>query len=346
MPVVLQDSTLAGNTAIGHAGDASGDTSGRQLDGFVVTFDRPVDPSGPAFDAQGRLLIGTDGGIWSGGEAPRIAAGTPLASVTDLVIDPFNPHSGDPGNWEVVVKVLNAETGSSGDGSVRAIPPAAEHPERESNLVYSGESGGMNESASQTGHFTQMVWADTHSSSGQLNPPWGLDRIDQRASDDGTGKVSVHDIAISKPCDAAGGASGDSFAFEPKESREPPGELPHVLIDDPAGDDDRRANTDGGTGDRNAAWIPDDWSGQAAESYGQQNKLQELRARAVADIDQFGPSRPEDGFVADSDAGTVPARQAILKMFSADYAGTGVADDSVHLPGTSDALAPTAFFLV
>ena len=41
MPVVLQDSTLAGNTVIGHAGDASGDTSGRQLDGFVVTFDRP-----------------------------------------------------------------------------------------------------------------------------------------------------------------------------------------------------------------------------------------------------------------------------------------------------------------
>jgi hypothetical protein len=299
MPVVLQDSTVTGNTATGQdsnllnftkvmlktdsarrgdadddlvsqtserdAGDASGG-SGRQLDSFVVTFDRPVDPSGGEFDTQGRLLIGTDGGIWSGAgddlliagrttfdfrggitvavgdmEASSIAAGTPLASVTDLIIDPFNPdrsavhdvsltgHSDGADNWEMVVKVLNAETGSPGDGSVRPIPPAVQQPEHESGLVWSGESGGMN---------------------------------------------------------------GDP----------------------------------------------------AAESYGQQNKLQELRARAVADIDQ--PSGPEDRFVVDSDAGTVSARQAMLKMFSADYAGTGVADDSVHLPGTSDALAPTAFFLV
>jgi prepilin-type processing-associated H-X9-DG protein len=73
--------------------DASGDTSVRQLDGFVVTFDRPVDPATPVddpagiddliidaviseaataqtgFDAQGRLLVGTDGGIWRGFDA-------------------------------------------------------------------------------------------------------------------------------------------------------------------------------------------------------------------------------------------------------------------------------------
>ncbi len=267
---------LVSQTSERDAGGASGGTSGRQLDRFVVTFDRPVDPSGPEFDAQGRLLIGTDGGRWSGGdddlliggrtafdfrggitvagdmEASRIAAGTPLASVTDLIIDPFNPHSSavhdiaiarqsDGGdNWEMVVKVLDAEAGSPGDGSVRAIPPAVQQSEYESGLVWSGESGGMNgdpdgavmpwdnvknakpsagasggdESASQTtgtvggGHFTQIMWADTHSSIGHVNPPsWGLDRIDQRAADAATGKVSVHDISISKQCDDAGGVN-------------------------------------------------------------------------------------------------------------------------------------------
>ena len=85
----------------------SADTSGRQLDSFVVTFDRPVDPSSGGdgrdlliggdglepsngdgavdaadyivwrtndaadanaltFDTQGRLLIGTESGIWNG----------------------------------------------------------------------------------------------------------------------------------------------------------------------------------------------------------------------------------------------------------------------------------------
>jgi len=43
-----------------------------------------------------------------------------------------------------------------------------------------------------------------------------------------------------------GGASGDRFAFAPQESREPPGELPLVIIDDPA-DDPQRANTVGPT---------------------------------------------------------------------------------------------------
>ena len=183
-------------------------------------------------------------------EAPRIAAGTQLASVTDLIIDPFNPdrsavhdvsitgHSDGGDNWEMVVKVLNAETGSPGDGSVRSIPPAVQQPEHESGLVWSGELGGINgdpdggwpvmlwdnvknakpsasggdESASQTGtvggHFTQIMCADTHSSIDQVNPPsWGLDRIDQRAADAGTGKVSVHDISISKQCDDAGGVN-------------------------------------------------------------------------------------------------------------------------------------------
>jgi len=54
--------------------------------------------------------------------------------------------------------------------------------ERESNLTYSGESGGLNESFSE--HDTQMIWAATRSADTQSNPPsWGLDGIDQRASD-------------------------------------------------------------------------------------------------------------------------------------------------------------------
>lgn len=107
-------------------------------------------PSESQIDAQGRLLAGTDGGIWSGAgddlliggrttfdfdtdgndfllwrqtgtldtsaqtfdgqfrggvtvavgdmEGSKIAAGTQLASVTDLVIDPFNS---DAGYWEM-----------------------------------------------------------------------------------------------------------------------------------------------------------------------------------------------------------------------------------------------------
>jgi hypothetical protein len=74
-----------------------------------------------------------------------------------------------------------------GDGSVRTIPPATDHgvTEYESGLVYSGESGGMNEA--QTGHFTQMVWAETRDATVQTTNlySWGLDRIDQR--DDAAG---------------------------------------------------------------------------------------------------------------------------------------------------------------
>ena len=55
------DDDVVSQTSERDAGDASGGTSGRQLDSFVVTFDRPVDPSGPEFDAQGRLLTGRTG---------------------------------------------------------------------------------------------------------------------------------------------------------------------------------------------------------------------------------------------------------------------------------------------
>ncbi|HKS62019.1 MAG TPA: hypothetical protein VJT13_10000 [Xanthobacteraceae bacterium] len=267
MPLVLRNSTLAGNTAAGEqsnlmnftkvmlrsdsaAGDSfafqtrEGDAGGesaeeRQLDGFVVTFDRP---SEPGFDTQGRLLIGTEGGIWGGAgddvliggrttfdgdtdgndfvlwrksgslntdvqpfgaqfrggitvavgdlEASGMVAGTQRASVTDLVIDPFNRDSGGE-NLEVLIKVLNAATGTFGDGSVRSIPPAVQQSEYESGLIYSGESGGMNgDTAGGTvGHFTQVIWADTRYDTGQANPPWGLDRIDQRGLPAGQGSV-------------------------------------------------------------------------------------------------------------------------------------------------------------
>ena len=109
---------------------------------------------------------------------------------------------------------------ATSDGSVRTIPPATDAAgvtEHESGLVYSGESGGMG--ASPTGHYTQMVWADSDASAPLVRQTmlkmfaadyvgggesfvdagaadaaaaggfgtWGLDRIDQRppAPDDG-----------------------------------------------------------------------------------------------------------------------------------------------------------------
>ena len=49
------------------------------------------------------------------------------------------------------------------------------------------------------------------------------------------------------------GASADSFVFEPQESREPPGELPVIVADDPGDDDARRLDNDGATGDSGAS---------------------------------------------------------------------------------------------
>jgi hypothetical protein len=61
---------------------------------------------------------------------------------------------------------------------------------------------------SPTGHDTQMIWADTRTSVDQPNQPsWGLDRIDESPSGGGTGKVSVHDISVTKQCDDAGGVN-------------------------------------------------------------------------------------------------------------------------------------------
>ena len=61
---------------------------------------------------------------------------------------------------------------------------------------------------SPTGHYTQMIWADTRTSVDQPNQPsWGLDRIDESPSGGGTGKVSVHDISVTKQCDDAGGVN-------------------------------------------------------------------------------------------------------------------------------------------
>jgi hypothetical protein len=63
-----------------------------------------------------------------------------------------------------------------------------------------------------------------------------------------------------------------------------------------------------------------------------------------------GPSGPEDSFVVDNDASTVSARGAMLNAWTSNVCGSGEAGgtpaDSVHLIGTSDALAPTDFFLI
>jgi hypothetical protein len=93
--------------------------------------------------------------------------------------------------------------------------------------------------------------------------------------------------------DTDGGASGDSFVFELQESREPPGELPVIIVDDP-GDDDARINVD---------------------------------------VDQ--PVVTLTGTVASA----LPGAEIV-------DISTALADDSVRLIGTSDALAPTDFFLI
>ena len=117
---------------------------------------------------------------------------------------------------------------ANSDGSVRTIPPATDAAgvtEYESGLVYSGESGSMG--ASPTGHYTQMVWANSDASAslgrqamlkmftadyvgggesfadaGAADAAsaggfgtWGLDRIDQRsrAPDDGSARLGVAD---------------------------------------------------------------------------------------------------------------------------------------------------------
>jgi prepilin-type processing-associated H-X9-DG protein len=112
-PIKSSDADTAGQSVtftatVGSSGgaDASGDTSGRQLDAFVVTFDRPVDPASTG--CGGASCNGGDAGFLfgSGGDgahldgdvfdfrAAEAASGTPLASVTDLIIDPFNSQAG------------------------------------------------------------------------------------------------------------------------------------------------------------------------------------------------------------------------------------------------------------
>jgi hypothetical protein len=59
-----------------------------------------------------------------------------------------------------------------------------------------------------------------------------------------------------------------------------------------------------------------------------------------------GLSGPEDSFVVDNDASTVSARGAMLNAWTANVCGSAPADDSLNLIGTSDALAPSDFFLI
>jgi len=58
--------------------DTSGDTSGRQFDGFVITFDRPVDPSAPVGD--GSVLTVGGGTVDARGAAIGLIVGGALGT--------------------------------------------------------------------------------------------------------------------------------------------------------------------------------------------------------------------------------------------------------------------------
>ena len=78
-----------------------------------------------------------------------------------------------------------------------------------------GTGAFADDTASAAGPYLQielkevLVSSWQTSAADQPNPPsWGLDRVDQSAAGGGgTGKVSVHDISVSKQCDDAGGVN-------------------------------------------------------------------------------------------------------------------------------------------
>jgi hypothetical protein len=59
-----------------------------------------------------------------------------------------------------------------------------------------------------------------------------------------------------------------------------------------------------------------------------------------------GPSGPEDSFVVDNGASTVSTRGAMLNAWTANVCSSAPADGSLNLIDTSDALAPSDFFLI
>ena len=402
MPIVLQNSTVTGNTAIGQdsnlldftkvmlktnpaaysdaddsfafqtsrgdAGDASADTSGWQAGSFLVTFDRPVDPSEPGFDTQGRLLIGTDGGIWSGEnddlliggrttfdfhtdgndfvlwrksgpldtnartfgdqfrggitvavgdmEASNIPAGTQLASVTDLVIDPFNS---DAGHWEMHDLLL------------------------------------ANQDHVDGGRFVYLYYTTTSSAPDGDFDGGLLSIIDREASIDRTDDAPTEEISFAfgdlkvgylgngtSSADtghAGGGGHGAGKAVFSDMSfsasvtnQDAPVSLdaysPTFLggVDVPAS-----ANSDG-----SVRTIP-----PATDAAG----VTEYESGLVYSGESGGMGASPTGHYTqmvwgDSDAGASPGRQAMLKMFTADYVGGG---ESLADAGAADAAAAGGF---
>ena len=114
-----------------------------------------------------------------------------------------------------------------GDGSVRSIPPATDAAGvtgHESGLIYSGESGGLNES--QVAAIGEMKWDNVAPA---VEPyvgqgSWGLDRIDPL--DDAAGPFFAYDrgflggVDVASASDAGFGggvvvAAGDLDGYRP-----------------------------------------------------------------------------------------------------------------------------------
>ena len=146
-------------------------------------------------------------------DAPGDAASDVFAFVPDVA------GQKDHKNWINVASCNmgghRSGDGDDGTGAFANDPATAAEPYRQIELQevlvsswQTSAAGTAGAGPSPTGHYTQMIWADTRSSVDQPNPPsWGLDRVDESPAGGGTGKVSVHDISITKQCDDAGGVN-------------------------------------------------------------------------------------------------------------------------------------------
>lgn len=171
------------------AGELPAGTTGR---GVYVLSTGPIsletDPIGP--DTQLKL---DDADSASHGTAHliRFNSSTPGTSVGDesfdYVLMGTPPGADHPG----VVNTMLL------DGSVRGVSPATDAhavTESESGLVYSGESGGLNEA--HTAPIGVMTW-DNVDNQPAVQPnaySWGLDRIDQRS--DAAGPFFAYDAGF------------------------------------------------------------------------------------------------------------------------------------------------------
>jgi hypothetical protein len=185
---------------------------------------------------------------WSFGEpAGSGGGGTGKVSVHDISI---SKHTDGADNVEMTVKVLDG--GGPFYGAVTNVEytltvtdtETGQVTQSESNLTYSGESGGLNESIhGLSGHYTQLVWANSNTATGdQLgaqeasgpmkesmetmkkawkdasSTPEGKTTSDGNAAQDGyTGTVSLttSDPATSGPSDH----EGSSDLTMPNEAR-------------------------------------------------------------------------------------------------------------------------------